>query len=57
MYEIYIVYLTYRELKVINLRMRFDQILFVLFHGGENKQAAEEIHSFPSLKLRKHEII
>ena len=31
--------------------------LLVLFHMGENKQAAEEIHSFPSLKLRKHEIV
>ena len=33
--------------------------LLVLFHRGENsqnKQAAEEIHSFPSLKLSKHEI-
>ena len=34
--------------------------LLVLFHRGENsqnKQAAEEIHSFPSLKLSKHEIV
>ena len=30
--------------------------LLVLFHRGENKQGAEEIHSFPSLKLSKHEI-
>ena len=32
----------------------------VLFHRGENsqnKQAAEEIHSFPSLKLSKHELV
>ena len=29
--------------------------LLVLFHRGENKQATEEIHSFPSLKLSKHE--
>ena len=34
----------------------FAQELLVLFHRGENKQAAEEIHSFPSLKLSKHEI-
>ena len=31
--------------------------LLVVFHGRENKQAAEEIHLFPSLKLRKHEIV
>ena len=31
--------------------------LLVLFHRGENKQAAEEIHWFPSLKLSKHEIV
>ena len=34
--------------------------LLVLFYRGENsqnKQAAEEIHSFPSLKLSKHEIV
>ena len=34
--------------------------LLVLFHRGENsqdKQAAEEIHSFPSLKLSKHELV
>ena len=31
--------------------------LLVLFHRGENKQATEEIHSFPSLKLSKHEIV
>ena len=31
--------------------------LLVLFHRGENKPAAEEIHSFPSLKLSKHEIV
>ena len=34
--------------------------LLVLFHMGENskeKQADEEIHSFPSLKLSKHEIV
>ena len=34
--------------------------LLVLIHRGENsqnKQAAEEIHSFPSLKLSKHEIV
>ena len=31
--------------------------LLVLFHRGENKQAAEEIHSFPSLKLSKHQIV
>ena len=30
--------------------------LLVLFHRGQNKQAAEEIHLFPSLKLSKHEI-
>ena len=29
----------------------------VLFHRGENKQASEEINSFPSLKLSKHEIV
>ena len=29
----------------------------VLFHRQENKQAAEEIRSFPSLKLSKHEIV
>ena len=34
----------------------FAHELLVLFHRGENKQAAEEIHSFPSLKLSKHEI-
>ena len=31
--------------------------LFVLFHRGENKQTAEEIDLFPSLKLSKHEIV
>ena len=31
--------------------------LLVLFHEGENKQVAEEIHSFPSLKFSKHEIV
>ena len=34
--------------------------LLDLFHRGENsqnKQAAEEIHWFPSLKLSKHEIV
>ena len=31
--------------------------LLVLFHRWENKQAAEEIHSFPSSKLSKHEIV
>ena len=34
--------------------------LLVLFHTGENgqnKQAAEEIDSFPSLKLSKHETV
>ena len=31
--------------------------LLVLFHRVEKKQAAEEIHSFPSLKLSKHEIV
>ena len=31
--------------------------LFVLFHRGENNQAAEEIHSFLSLKLSKLEIV
>ena len=31
--------------------------LLVLFHRGENKQAEEEIHSFLSLKLSKHEIV
>ena len=35
----------------------FENELLVLFHRGENKQAAEEIHSFPSLKLNKHEIV
>ena len=30
---------------------------FFLLHRGENKQAAEEIHSFPSWKLSKHEIV
>ena len=37
----------------------FATELLVLFHRGENtqiKQAAEEIHSFPSIKLSKHEI-
>ena len=29
--------------------------LLVLFRRGEDKQATEEIHSFPSLKLSKHE--
>ena len=29
--------------------------LLVLFRRGENKQATEEIHSSPSLKLSKHE--
>ena len=33
----------------------FAQELLVLVHR-ENKQAAEEIHSFPPLKLSKHEI-
>ena len=31
--------------------------LLILFHRRENKQAAEEIHSFPSFKLSKHEIV
>ena len=34
--------------------------LLVLFHRGENskdKQAAEEIHSFSSLKISKHELV
>ena len=31
--------------------------LLVLFRRGENKQVAEEIHSFPSLKLSQHEIV
>ena len=31
--------------------------LLVLFHRGEDKQAAEEIPSFPSLKLRKRKIV
>ena len=31
--------------------------LLVLFHREENKQAAEEIHSYPSLKLSKLEIV
>ena len=34
--------------------------LLVLFPRGENsqnKQEAEEIHSFPSLKLSKHELV
>ena len=31
--------------------------LLALFHRGENKQAAEEIHPFPFLKLNKHEIV
>ena len=30
--------------------------LLLLYHRGENKQAAEEIHSFPSLKVSKHEL-
>ena len=39
------------------VRTRFPwSNLYVLFHREENKQAAEEIHSFPSLKLSKHEI-
>ena len=33
----------------------FAHELLVLFHRGENKQAAE-IHSFPPLKLSKHKI-
>ena len=36
---------------------KFVTELLVLFHREENKQAAEEIHSFPSLKLSKHEIV
>ena len=31
--------------------------LLVLFRRGENKQVTDEIHSFPSLKLSKHEIV
>ena len=31
--------------------------LFVLFHRRENEQAAEEIHSSPSSKLSKREIV
>ena len=31
--------------------------LLILFHRGENKQTSEEINSFPSLKLSKHEIV
>ena len=34
--------------------------LLVLFHreeNSQNKQAAEEIDSFPSLKLSKHELV
>ena len=31
--------------------------LLVIFRRGESKQATEEIHSFPSLKLSKHERI
>ena len=31
--------------------------LLVLFRGGDNKQATEKIHSFPSLKLSKHEVV
>ena len=31
--------------------------LLVLFHRGENKQTAEEINPFPTLKLNKHEIV
>ena len=34
----------------------FANFLF-FFCKGENKQATEEIHSFPSLKLSKHEIV
>ena len=30
---------------------------FVLFHREENKQVAEEIHSFPSLKHSRHKIV
>ena len=45
---------------VANLEMfwvnTFAHQLLVLFHRGENKQAAKEIHLFPSLKLTKHEI-
>ena len=45
---------------VANLEMfwvnTFAHELPVLFHRGENKRAAEEIHSIPSLKLSKHEI-
>ena len=35
----------------------FVTVLVVLFHRGENKQAGEEIHSLPYLKLSKHEIV
>ena len=31
--------------------------LLVLFHRGENKQAAAEIYLFPSLKLSKNKIV
>ena len=31
--------------------------LLVPFHRGENKQAAEEIRSFPTLKLSKHDLV
>ena len=34
----------------------FVNLLF-FFYRRENKQEAEEIHSFLSLKLRKHEIV
>ena len=35
----------------------FVNFSFFSGHRGENKQAAEEILSFPSLKLSKHEIV
>ena len=45
---------------VANLEMflvnTFAHKLLVLFHRGEKKQAAEEIHLFPSLKISKHKI-
>ena len=49
-----------KNLNTLNIVKTFVTELLVLFHRGENsqnKQAAEEIHSFPSLKLSKHEIV
>ena len=43
--------------KLRNVSGEYICELLVLFHRGENKQAAEKIHWFPSLKLRKHEIV